>query len=102
MARSLAVAYFPLDEDSYGYPSSGRRSQLANLYSPRRTPAAFSNSWSMSVTAWSANLTPEAIAASLDRLYSDRPLVEALGFEANQTVEKLRINWANVMDHLLA
>jgi hypothetical protein len=43
----------------------------------------------------------QAIGESLDRLYSDRALAESLGNEAQKTVEKLRIDWDNVVDHLL-
>lgn len=101
MARSLAVAYFPLDEDSYGYPS------LEGAHSSKPLLTTSDSGGVLEFVVHEQNglicqPSAEAIAASLDRLYRDRPLVEALGFEANQTVERLRINWANVMDHLLA
>ncbi len=100
MARSLAVAYFPLDEDSYGYPSL----EGTHSYKPLLTTSDSGGVLEFVIHERNGLVCephPEAIAASLDRLHSDRPLVEELGLEANQTVEKLHINWPNVMDHLL-
>jgi glycosyltransferase involved in cell wall biosynthesis len=44
----------------------------------------------------------KAVAESLDRLYSDRKLVELLGSESKQTIKALRIDWDNVIEHLFA
>jgi glycosyltransferase involved in cell wall biosynthesis len=101
MARSLAVAYFPLDEDSYGYPSL----EGAHSCKPLLTTSDAGGVLEFVVHELNGLIcqpNAEDIAAALDRLYRDRSLVEELGLEANQTVERLRINWANVMDHLLA
>lgn len=101
IGRSLAVAYFPLDEDSYGYPSL----EAAHSHKPIITTTDSGGVLEF-VTHEHNGLVcdpdPEAIAETLDRLYSDWELVNALGSEAAETVEKLHINWDNVIDRLLA
>src|SRR6516225_6189378 len=101
IGRSLAVAYFPLDEDSYGYPSL----EAAHSCKPIIT-ATDSGGVLEFVTHEGNGLVcdpdPKAIGETLDRLYSDRELVKVLGSEAADTVEKLHINWGYVIDRLLA
>jgi glycosyltransferase involved in cell wall biosynthesis len=100
IGRSLAVAYFPLDEDSYGYPTL----EAAHSDKPILTTTDSGGVLEF-VTNESNGLvcegSAEAVAESLDRLYSDRELAKALGQEANKTVKKLRIDWDNVINHLL-
>jgi glycosyltransferase involved in cell wall biosynthesis len=101
IGRSLAVAYFPLDEDSYGYPSL----EAAHSQKPVITTTDAGGVLEF-VTHERNGLVcdpePKAVAEALDRLYGDRELVKALGNEAAETVEKLYINWDNVIDSLLA
>ena len=101
IGRSLAVAYFPLDEDSYGYPSL----EAAHSHKPLVTTTDAGGVLEF-VTHEHNGLVcdpdPKAVAEALDRLYSDRELVKALGRNAAETVEKLHINWDNVIDSLLA
>jgi glycosyltransferase involved in cell wall biosynthesis len=101
IGRSLAVAYFPLDGDSYGY------SLLEGAHSCKPLLATTDSGGVLEFVAHERNglvCDPDAkaIAESLDRLYSNRKLVEDLGCEANKTVEKLRINWDSVIHDLLA
>jgi glycosyltransferase involved in cell wall biosynthesis len=101
IGRSLAVAYFPLDEDSYGYPS------LEGAHSGKPLLTTTDSGGVLEFVVHERNglicdPNAKAIAESLDLLYSDRKLAEDLGCEANKTVEKLGINWDNVINHLLA
>ena len=101
IGRSLAVAYFPFDEDSYGYPS------LEAAHSCKPVLSTTDSGGVLEFVVHERNglvCDPDAkaIADALDRLYNDRKLAEALGSEANRTVEKLHINWDTVIDHLLA
>ncbi|MBV9392077.1 MAG: glycosyltransferase family 4 protein [Verrucomicrobia bacterium] len=101
IGRSLAVAYFPVDEDSYGYSS------LEGAHSCKPLITTTDSGGVLEFVSHERNglvCDPDAkaIAKSLDRLYSDRKLVEDLGCEANRTIEKLRINWDSVIHHLLA
>ena len=100
IGRSLAVAYFPLDEDSYGYPT------LEAAHSEKPVLTTTDSGGVLEFVTHERNglvcdRDAEAIAKSLDRLYSDRALAESWGKEAHETVEKLRIDWDNVVDHLL-
>jgi len=101
IGRSLAVAYFPLDEDSYGYPSL----EAAHSHKPLITTTDAGGVLEFVAHEHNGLVCdpdPKAVAEALDRLYSDRELVKALGNEAAETVEKLHINWGNVIDSLLA
>jgi glycosyltransferase involved in cell wall biosynthesis len=101
IGRSLAVAYFPLDEDSYGYPSL----EAAHSCKPIITTTDSGGVLEFVVHEHNGVVCdpePKAVAEALDRLYSDRELVKALGSEAAETVEKLHITWDNVIARLLA
>jgi glycosyltransferase involved in cell wall biosynthesis len=101
ISRSLALAYFPFDEDSYGYPSL----EAAHSYKPILTTTDSGGVLEFVVherNGLVSDCSPKALAASLDRLYDDRKLAEVLGREANKTIEKLHINWDTVIHHLLA
>jgi glycosyltransferase involved in cell wall biosynthesis len=101
IGRSLAVAYLPLDEDSYGYPSL----EAAHSYKPIITTTDSGGVLEFVAHEHSGLVCdpdPKAIAQALDRLYSDRELVKVLGSGAADTVEKLHINWGYVIDRLLA
>ena len=100
IGRSLALAYFPLDEDSYGYPT------LEAAHSEKPVLTTRDSGGVLEFVHHECNglvcdSNAQALAESLDRLYSDRILAESLGHEAHETVEKLRIDWDNVLDHLL-
>jgi glycosyltransferase involved in cell wall biosynthesis len=101
IGRSLAVAYFPVDEDSYGYPS------LEAAHSRKPVITTTDAGGVLEFVSHERNglvcdPDPKAVAEALDRLYDDRELVKAFGNEAAETVDKLHINWDNVIDRLLA
>jgi glycosyltransferase involved in cell wall biosynthesis len=101
IGRSLAVAYFPVDEDSYGYPSL----EAAHSQKPVITTTDAGGVLEFVTHEHNGLICdpdPKAVAEALDRLYNDRELVESLGTKAAETVEKLQINWDNVVDRLLA
>jgi glycosyltransferase involved in cell wall biosynthesis len=101
IGRSLAVAYFPLDEDSYGYPSL----EAAHSQKPVITTTDAGGVLEFVThehNGLACDPDPKAVAHALDRLYSDRELVKALGSRAAETIDKLQITWDNVIDRLLA
>ena len=55
----------------------------------------------MSTTVWCATAMHKPLQSRSTGSISDRMLAELLGNEAHQTVEKLRIDWDNVVNHLL-
>jgi glycosyltransferase involved in cell wall biosynthesis len=101
LGRSLAVAYFPLDEDSYGYPS------LEAAHSQKPVITTTDAGGVLEFVAHEHNglvcdPNPKAVAEALDRLYNDRELAKALGNKAAETVKELHISWDTVIDSLLA
>jgi glycosyltransferase involved in cell wall biosynthesis len=101
IGRCLALAYFPLDEDSYGYPSL----EGAHCHKPLLTTFDSGGVREFAVherNGFVCKPDPKAIAQALDRLYNDRKLVEQMGDEAYRTIDKMGINWDNVIEHLLA
>jgi glycosyltransferase involved in cell wall biosynthesis len=100
LGRSLAVAYFPLDEDSYGYVS------LEAAHSCKPILTATDSGGVLEFVVHERNglvcePEPKAIATSIDRLYQDRKLAQRLGTESEQRIKELQINWDNVIGQLL-
>ena len=101
LGSCLAVAYLPVDEDSYGYPTL----EAAHSSKPVLTVAdsggvlAFVES---GVTGFVAEPTAEALAEYMDRLYLSRALTKKMGAAARDRIESLGISWPRVIDRLLA
>jgi glycosyltransferase involved in cell wall biosynthesis len=101
LAAALGVAYLPIDEDSYGYPT------LEGAHALKPSVVAVDGG---GVTEFVRDgqeglvvePTPEAIAAALDRLWSDRRLAGRMGEAARARVEELGINWQSVVAKLVA
>jgi glycosyltransferase involved in cell wall biosynthesis len=101
LAGSLAAAYVPLDEDSYGYPTL----EAAHA---RRCTLVLSDGGGVhefvedGVNGLVAEPDPKAIAAALDRLYLDRRRTAEMGAAAYDTIGALGIDWDTVIEQLLA
>jgi len=99
MAKALAVAYTPLDEDSYGYPS------LEAAHSHKCVVTTTDAGGVLELIEDQRNgivLPPDpvAIAAGIDRLYQDRALARRMG-EANAArLSELKIDWSHVIQSL--
>jgi glycosyltransferase involved in cell wall biosynthesis len=99
LSRALAVAYTPLDEDSYGYPS------LEAAHSRKCIVTTTDSGGVLELIENERNgmvLPPDpvAIAAGLDRLYQDRVLARRMG-EANAArLAELKIDWSHVVQSL--
>lgn len=101
IASSLATAYIPLDEDSYGYPT---------LESARARRGILTTDDSGGVlelveherSGLVAEPTPEALAAAMDRLFADRDLARRLGAGAADRIGDLGISWSHVVDRITA
>lgn len=95
IAGALAVAYFPHDEDSYGYPSL----EAAHA---RKAVVTTSDSGGVlelvldGVNGLVAEPSPKALAEAFDHLNRDRTLAARLG-EANLSrLDELNISWDHV------
>jgi glycosyltransferase involved in cell wall biosynthesis len=101
LATSLAVAYLPVDEDSYGYPS------LEASHSGKALLTTTDSGGVLElvvdgVNGYVTEPTSEALASALDRLYEDRVTTARLGKAARARVFELGITWETVVDRLLA
>lgn len=101
LSRSLASAYVPFDEDSYGYPTL----EAAHA---RRCTITVSDSGGVpefvtdEVTGLITPPDPEALAGAFDRLHADRALARRLGEAAGERIATLGIDWDTVITKLLA
>jgi len=100
-AECLAAAYFPVDEDSYGYPSlEAHQSGKAVL-----TTSDSGGTLELIVdqrNGFVASPEPFAIAAALDELYNDRVKTRAMGEAGAARMRELGISWDRVLDRMLA
>jgi glycosyltransferase involved in cell wall biosynthesis len=100
LAQCLAVAYLPLDEDSYGYPSleaSHSRKAIVTVGDAGGALEFVRDGVEGLVTAPDAR----ALAAGFDRLYEDRALAERMGEASSARRAELKIDWEHVLARLL-
>lgn len=98
-SAALGCAYTPYDEDSYGYVT------LEAFYS--RKPVITCDDSGGTDTLVKDELTgyvvppePRAIAAAMDRLYSDRTKARDMGEAGYDLLEALNIHWDQVIERL--
>lgn len=101
LAESLAAAYIPVDEDSYGYPSveasHARKAILTATDSGGVLELVHDG-----VNGFVTEPKPQAVAEAMDRLYLDRKLAERLGANALDRLDSLKISWTHVLERILA
>jgi glycosyltransferase involved in cell wall biosynthesis len=100
LARCLAVAYLPLDEDSYGYPSL----EASHSQKPVVTVTDAGGALEFVRDGVEGSVTepePAALAAAFDRLYEDRALAERMGEASFRRRGELRIDWDHVVRRLV-
>jgi glycosyltransferase involved in cell wall biosynthesis len=101
LSRSLAVAYFPLDEDSYGYPS------IEGSLSGKPILTTTDSGGVMELVRDGGNglvvrPTPEDIARAMDQLFLDRKASARMGVAARERLDELGINWDTVVARILS
>jgi len=100
IAPALAVAYVPLDEDSYGYPSlEGSHANKAILTTT--DSGGVTELVTDSMNGYICAPEPQVLAEAMDRLFLDRPRTSAMGRAAYQRILDLGITWDNVIQKLL-
>ncbi|MEZ5399830.1 MAG: glycosyltransferase family 4 protein [Bryobacteraceae bacterium] len=96
LSGSLACAYIPYDEDSYGYVT------LEACLS-RKAVVTCSDSGGIEAlvrpgeTGLIAEPDPQALAAAFDELHSDKGRATRMGAAGEELAKSLRINWDNVI-----
>lgn len=100
LAQCLAVAYLPLDEDSYGYPSL-EASHSAKAVITLTDAGGALEFVRDGVEGLIAEPTPQSLAAAFDRLYEDRAFAQRLGEQSFARRAELKIDWSHVVDRLV-
>lgn len=100
LAECLAVAYLPLNEDSYGYPS------LEASHSGKAVITLTDAGGALEfvrdgVEGFVRAPEPRALARVFDRLYEDRAEAARLGGASAERRAGLNISWPHVIDRLL-
>lgn len=101
LSNCLAAAYLPDDEDSYGYPTI----EAAHSGKPILTATDSGGPLEFvihEVNGLVSEPQPLALAAAMDRLYSDRDAARQMGASATARIDELRIDWTRVLERLLA
>jgi glycosyltransferase involved in cell wall biosynthesis len=101
LARALAVAYAPVDEDSYGYPT------LEGAHAERPIVTTHDAGGTLefvedSVNGFICDPTPESLGFAFDALFEDRHRTVRLGRAARARIDGLRIDWSHVVESVLA
>jgi glycosyltransferase involved in cell wall biosynthesis len=99
LADALAVAYAPLDEDSYGYPS------LEAAHAGKAVVTTTDSGGVLELVEDGRNgfvcpPDPGALAETFDRLYLDRRRAERMGRANHDRLSELRIDWDRVVSAL--
>jgi glycosyltransferase involved in cell wall biosynthesis len=101
MAGSLAVAYLPVDEDSYGYVTA--EAMLSGKPVLTTTDSGGVHELvEHGITGLVAEPTASSLGAALDQLWKDRSTARALGGQARDKVVALDLSWDHVLRKLLS
>lgn len=100
-AESLAVAYLPFLEDSYGYPT------LEAFHSERPVVTTSDSGGVLEIvehekTGLVAAPSAASLANAFDRLHQDRDLSRRLGTTGRDRLGTLNITWSHVIEKLLS
>jgi glycosyltransferase involved in cell wall biosynthesis len=99
IGSALAMAYIPVDEDSYGYPTI----EAAHAAKPTLTTTDAGGVLEFVVNGESgltAEPDPRGLAEAMDLLFMDRAKARLLGHNAQRRLEELDISWDRVVDRL--
>jgi glycosyltransferase involved in cell wall biosynthesis len=100
MADACAALYLPFDEDSYGYVT-------LEAFHSHKPVLTFNDSGGTNeliedgLNGLILEPTPEALAAGMDALWSDKERARDMGEAAHQTLARHRIDWGYILDTLL-
>lgn len=100
-AGCLAGLYFPLDEDSYGYPSSEAHASCKGVV----TTTDAGGACELIVDGRNGLVCPPdppAIAEAMDFLYTNRSAAQQMGAAGLPRMEELGMNWDHVVERLLS
>lgn len=96
----LGALYFPLEEDSYGYPSLEAHESSKCVITTTDSGGTL-ELISDGENGFVTNPDPKAIADAIDRLFADRPLARRMGEAGRAKIDLLEIRWDRVVERLL-
>lgn len=99
LGGALASAYIPLHEDSYGYPTL-EAAQASKGVLTTTDAGGVLELVEDGRSGLVVEPTPAALAAAMDRLFSDRSFAEHLGLGAANRVDELGISWEHVVERI--
>ena len=99
LAPALAVAYLPIDEDSYGY-SSLEAAHARKAVLTTTDAGGVLELVEHEVNGLVVPPSSQAIADAMDRLYLDKAGAARMGVANEQRVSELGIDWSTVIDSL--
>ncbi|MBW0255532.1 glycosyltransferase family 4 protein [Cellulomonas sp. PS-H5] len=100
LAGALGVAYFPIDEDSFGYVTAEAMTASKPVVTVTDSGGIL-NLVRDGETGLVVDPAPEQVAGAFDRLAEDRPRSEGMGRAALGAVAELNLSWEHVIKELL-
>lgn len=100
LARCLAVAYIPHDEDSYGYPAleASHSSKALVVTTDAGGALEFVRDGKEGLVA---QPNPASLASAFDKLYEDRAMATAMGERSFARRAELNIDWEHTVARLV-
>ena len=101
IAGSFAVAYLPVDEDSYGYPTL----EAARALRPVLTTSDSGGVLEIVADRLNGRVvepTPSALAEAMDELFLNREMTANMGTALSAAVDERDISWDTVVEGLLS
>jgi glycosyltransferase involved in cell wall biosynthesis len=97
LSTSLAAAYLPIDEDSYGYPS------LEGAHSHKPVITTHDSGGVLELVEDGCNgfvvgADARAVGDAFDRLYMDKNRAAVMGSQNADRLKELKIDWSNVVE----
>lgn len=99
LARCLAVAYLPIDEDSYGYPAL-EASHSAKAIVTLKDAGGALEFVRDGVEGFVTEPDPRSLAAAFDAAYSDKKDAQRMGEASARRRAELNIDWEHVVSRL--
>jgi glycosyltransferase involved in cell wall biosynthesis len=100
LARARAVAYLPVDEDSYGYVTAEAMLSSKPVITCTDSGGVLELVRD-GLTGLVVEAQPAALAEAINRLVTEPLLAEVLGQRAAAEVRTLNLSWGNVLDTLI-
>jgi glycosyltransferase involved in cell wall biosynthesis len=99
LASALAVAYAPLDEDSYGYPSLEAAHAAKAVITTTDAGGVLELVEDRS-NGFVCDPEPASLAQAFDELYRNRELARRMGEANRERLREMKVDWTHVVEAL--